>query len=185
MGILQGCLNRIKECIKFYCLGKSVKVCVAGPPGSGKTAFCKAFISGVFDSGTRSTAGMKPRKFAKEELKGVFYDIGGGPEFQNLADFYYRTSNVLLFFLDSTNPSQFDKAKEMLRGLLYRNRKLNNPILVLCTHNDLENSLKCKDIVLNIGLDALLDREVACYSISSTTQSNFDLVLAWLQKNAK
>lgn len=179
------CIEDFKDCLRYYLFGRKIEVCVVGPEGSGKTAFCRAFISGRFDSRVHSTAGVKARHFKREGLKGTFYDVGGRDNFANLWDFYYRNSDALLFVVSSVKGTDFDQSKEMLRGLLYRNRKINNPILVVCTHSDLEHTLKCKDIALNIGLDALLDRDVACYSVSSVTKSNFDIVQEWLAKNAR
>jgi ADP-ribosylation factor-like protein 8 len=177
------CCTDLANYIKYSLCGSSVKVCVVGPSGSGKTVFCKCFSGGQFDRAPRETAGVKTRKFGREGMNGVFYEVGGSEEFINLTDIYYRKSDVLFFMVDATAPERFDDAKELLRGLLYRNRKLSKPILVLCNKNDMEGAQKCRDIILSIGLDALMDRNVSCYSISSKTGSNFKLVLEWMRKN--
>lgn len=57
-------------------------------------------------------------------------------------------------------------------------------LLILGSKNDLPSSMSCKDIILALDLMAIVDREVACYSISSKNLTNIDLVREWMVEQA-
>ncbi|KAI5180938.1 ADP-ribosylation factor-like protein 8 [Nematocida sp. AWRm80] len=182
---IKECIERTKNCFTYYFFGRKIKICMGGVSGSGKTSFCKAFTKKYVLKKERSTQGMRMHKFIKEGVHGTFYDIGGGREYENLLDFNYKNSNVLFFVVDASSPETFPSAREMLESLLYRNKGKKSPILILCTHNDVDGAVLCQDLALELGIDSLLGRDISCYSISSLTLSNFTAVEEWIQKRAK
>ncbi|KAI5190469.1 ADP-ribosylation factor-like protein 8 [Nematocida sp. AWRm77] len=180
--------EKIQACIIYYFCSKKISICVAGVARSGKTSFCKAFITDDCTKVLKNeppTTHMRIRKFIKENIHGIMYDIGGNKEYENLANFYYRYASAFFFVVDSSDPSQFPAAKEFLFSIITNNRDIRIPILILCTHNDIEESQMCQEIALEIGVDRLIGRDIACYSISSITGSNFNSVVEWVSKRAK
>ncbi|KAH9385422.1 ADP-ribosylation factor-like protein 8 [Nematocida major] len=182
---IKECLVETKNCLVYYFLGLKISVCLIGPPKSGKTSFCKAYSNRKVLSKERPTMGMRTRAFVKNGIKGTFSDIGGAPEYSNLWDFSYRSSKALFFFVDASDPSSFYSAKCMLQRLLEKNKHVDIPILVLCTHNDTNGFVKCQSIALELSLDSFLGKDISCYSISSLTLSNFAAVEEWIAKHAK
>lgn len=178
------CFESIWRCMQYYICGKKIKICIAGPAGSGKTSFCKAFLNQRILKKERATPGVQSRKFVRNGIQGIFYDIGGSITYQNQINFTYRTSQAFFFVVDASDPTTFSAAKTMLSDIVYRNRAINSPILVLCTHNDIEGYKSSQDIALDIGLDSFLGRDISCYSISSLTLSNFAAVEEWITKHA-
>ncbi|KAI5185239.1 ADP-ribosylation factor-like protein 8 [Nematocida homosporus] len=179
------CFERFYSCLVYYFWGKKIKICVAGVSRSGKTSFCRAMIQERVLKKEKPTLGIQLRRFVKQGVHGVFYDIGGGEQYQNLVDFHYRLADAFFFVIDSSDSETWSRAKERLNGILSRNKHVRIPILVLCTHNDVDGFGTCQDIALDIGLDSLLGRDIACYSISSQTMSNFAAVEEWIVKHAK
>ncbi|EIJ88682.1 ADP-ribosylation factor-like protein 8 [Nematocida parisii] len=184
MGIRE-CLIETRNCLNYYFFGKKIKICLCGPSKSGKTSFYKAFTEKKVLKKEPSTIGSRTRHFTKNGLRGLFFDIGGAAEYNNLRDLCYRKSNALLFFVNASDPDSFIDAKTMLLGLLNRNKRKNMPILILCTHNDVEGFVDCKNIALHLSLDSFLGKDIACYSISSLTLSNFTAVEEWIMMHAK
>lgn len=178
------CLETFWRCLQYYVWGKKIKICVAGPSSSGKTSFCKAFLNQRILKKERPTPGIQSWRFIRNSIQGIFYDIGGGNTYQNQINFTYRTSEAFFFVVDASDPTSFSTAKTMLSDIIYRNREINSPILVLCTHNDIEGFKSSQDIALDIGLDAFLGRDISCYSISSMTLSNFSAVEEWITRHA-
>lgn len=104
--------------------------------------------------------------------------------YQNQINFTYRNSNAFFFVIDASDPSSFSVAKTMLSDIIYRNREVSIPLLVLCTHNDIEGFKSSQEIALEIGLDSFLGRDISCYSISSLTLSNFPAIEEWIARHA-
>lgn len=179
------CFEAVKNCLSYYFLGKKIRICVTGVPRSGKTTFCKAFVGQPVLRKERPTRGVRVWKFAKNDMHGTLYDIGGAQEYVNLAEHNYRNADALVFVLNATESASFADARERLAGLLCRNKKTKIPILILCTHNDVEGFETCQRIALELGLDSLMTRDVSCYSVSSITLSNFDAVAVWVARYAK
>lgn len=171
----------------YYFFSRKLTICVAGPPRSGKTSFCKAFSvdSTQVLKKEMPTTRVQIRKFMRDSIHGMLYDIGGANEYENLMDFYYRNSEALFFVVDSSDTAQLPAAKRLLGNIIFNNRDIKIPVLVLCTHNDIEDSQTCQEIALEIGIDALLGRDLACYSVSSLTSSNFNAVMSWVSRRAK
>ena len=58
-------------------------------------------------------------------------------------------------------------------------------MLVICAKNDLPNSMMCRDAILKLDLVSIVDREVACYSISAKCKTNIDLVYNWITEQTE
>ncbi|KFG27106.1 uncharacterized protein NESG_00181 [Nematocida ausubeli] len=179
------CIVQTKNCLVYYFFGKKIKICLCGPSRSGKTSFYKAFTDRKVLKKEPVTIGSRMLHFTKNGIRGTFFDIGGAAEYSNLRDFSYRNSNALIFFVDSSNPQSFVDAKSMLQGLLNKNKRKKLPILILCTHNDIDGFTSCQDIALQLSLDSFLGKDISCYSISSLTLSNFAAVEEWIVRHAK
>ncbi|KAI5191769.1 ADP-ribosylation factor-like protein 8 [Nematocida minor] len=182
---IKECLIELKNCLIYYFLGKKIKISLCGLSKSGKTSFCNAYNGRKVLKKERPTHGSRKRPFVKNGIRGMFNDIGGAVEYTNLMDFSYRSSDALFFFVNASEPSEFSNAKHMLLGLLDRNKKVNVPILIMCTHNDIHGYAKCQNIALEMCLDSFLGKDISCYSISSLTLSNFAAVEEWITKHAK
>ena len=76
-------------------------------------------------------------------------------------------------------------AREELHDLMSKPTLAGVPLLVLGNKNDLEGSLKVPELIDNLELNGLRNREVCCYSISCKNQDNIDITLDWLTKHAR
>lgn len=56
---------------------------------------------------------------------------------------------------------------------------------MLGNKRDLSNSLDEKELIQQLNLTAIQDREVCCYSISCKEKSNIDITLQWLIAHSK
>lgn len=182
---IKECLIKAKECLTYYFFGRKITISLIGLPKSGKTSFYKLYTEQKVLKKERPTTGSRSRPFVKNGIRGTFYEIGGAAQYSNLRDFSYRNSDALFFFVDASDPGSFSDAKEMLCGLIHRNRHVRIPILVLCTHNDKNGYVKCQNIALELSLDSLLGRDLSCYSVSSLTRSNLPAVEEWITKHSK
>lgn len=159
---------------------KTLKIAFIGPHGAGKTSFVSPLFSNKFLIEMGSSA-IRYQKTRLENIKLIVYDIPGKSDSEAKWDHYYKKVDLVIFFIDSTSSDEeCKKAKESLKGLLYRNMWLKKNLLILGTKNDLKNAMACRDLILKLDLLEIVDREVACYSVSSKTLTNIDLVREWL-----
>ncbi|KAJ3052273.1 ADP-ribosylation factor-like protein 8B [Rhizophlyctis rosea] len=89
------------------------------------------------------------------------------------------------FVVDSADHAKLPAAKTELHGLLEKPQLANIPVLVLGNKNDLPNALSVEEVIEQLGLKTITNREVACYSISAKNATNIDITMNWLIKNAK
>jgi len=185
MGVTE-CLERVKECLMYYFFSKKIRLCVVGLPNSGKTSFCKAYVGEAVLKKERPTMGVRKQKWVKNGIHGVFYDIGGNARYENLLNINCKHADALIFVVDASDTSTLKNSKRLLDMIMKRNRKSPLPLLVLCTHNDIDGFERCQNIALELSLDSLLGgRDISCYSISSITLSNFPVVDEWIEGHAK
>lgn len=166
--------------INDYFFVKTLKIAFIGPVGSGKSSFVSPLFTNTYLTGMNSSA-IRCQKNRLENIKLIVYDIPGTGDVAAKWDHYYKKVDLIIFFIDSTSSDEeCKKAKDSLKGLLYRNMWLKKNLLILGTKNDLKEAMACRDLILKLDLLEIVDREVACYSISSKTLTNIDLVREWL-----
>jgi ADP-ribosylation factor-like protein 8 len=101
---------------------------------------------------------------------------------------------AVIFVVDASDRDNLKQAKTELDDLLSKDGLKNIPLLVLGNKNDINGSLKSKELVDALRLDdikgnhlnfSFKDREVSCYSISAKNSVNIDITLNWLIKHVK
>lgn len=164
---------------------KKIKILFIGLPSSGKSKT----ISALFDNTYENVNNKGKIMIKKHDFKNFIffsYDIPGTPEFINKWDHYYKKTDLLIFVVDSTsNDDEIKKAKDELQGLLYRNTWLQRALLVLCSKNDQEGSMSCRDAILKLDLISLQNRDVSCFSVSAKNGTNLNMVIDWIEEQAK
>ena len=99
---------------------------------------------------------------------------------------YCRGVNAIVYVVDAAGGAdQTAVAREELHDLMSKPTLAGVPLLVLGNKNDLEGSLKVPELIDNLELNGLRNREVCCYSISCKNQDNIDITLDWLTKHAR
>ncbi|EPR80036.1 ADP-ribosylation factor family protein [Spraguea lophii 42_110] len=176
-------INRIKFIYQKIFV-KRLKVGFIGLEESGKSTMVYA----LFENKYREDIGSSEVRVSKHIIDNVeitIYDIPGNQTSQSKWDHYFKKVDVLVFFqslIDS--PEKIERSREALHGLLYRNMWMKKSLLILGTKNDLPEAIGCKDLIIQLDLVSIVDREVACYSISSKNMVNVDLVRDWLIEQA-
>ena len=99
---------------------------------------------------------------------------------------YCRGVNAIVYVVDAAGGAdQTAVAREELHDLMSKPTLAGVPLLVLGNKNDLEGSLKVPELIDNLELNGLRNREVCCYSISCKNQDNIETTIDWLiQHNA-
>ncbi|KAF9764509.1 ADP-ribosylation factor-like protein 8 [Nosema granulosis] len=180
---MSGICSKIKNIFKYLYTKFFVtkfKVLVLGLSRTTKSCLVPAIFENVYPT-KKYKSKIKTTEYREGNVCYVVYDIPGSRKFRIKWDYYYRRCDVLLYCVDLTWPDEmWERAKEELRSLLYRNIWMKKNLLVLGTKNDLEEALECKDMILKLDLLSITDREIACYSVSAKEGTNVDIIKPWL-----
>lgn len=159
---------------------KKMKIVVLGLKDAGKTCLVSRVFENVFPENTNQIR-AKIKKYTINNIDFVVYDVSGGPQNYSQWDYFYKKCDAMIYCIDSTcNDSDSAEAKKQLNNVLYRNIWRRRPLLVIGNKNDVPDAKGCTDIVLELNLESIVDREIACYSVSALTGTNVDLVIEWL-----
>lgn len=176
----KGWLDRILDWIKSLFFNKELELTILGLQNAGKSTFVSALASGQFDEDQIPTIGFNFRKVKKGKVEFKVWDLGGQPRFRDSWEKYCRTSDGIVYIIDSADTGNIDVAKIQLHQLLQWPSVEGVPLLVLGNKNDLSNALNEEGIIKALDLQSIKDRVVGCYSISCKNMNNIDNVLKWL-----
>lgn len=180
---MSGVCRRLKE--KLVSIYKKLfvvrfKVAVLGLEGCGKSVV----VQNIFEGGLRHVGRQKDAEVyecSEDNVDYVIYDVSGKRASRTKWDYFYRKCDVLLYCVDTCgSKKRWEKAREELRSLVYRNVWTKKNMLVLGTKNDMEESRSCKEIILNLDLMGIRDREVSCFSISAKSNRNMECIKPWI-----
>lgn len=113
------------------------------------------------------------------------WDIGGQPRFRSMWERYCRGVNAIVYMVDSADHEKLEASRNELQNLLDKPQLAGIPVLVLANKRDLPQALNEKEIIEQMNLTAIPDREICCYSISCKEKDNIDITLQWLIAHSK
>ncbi|XP_022649075.1 ADP-ribosylation factor-like protein 8B isoform X2 [Varroa destructor] len=131
------------------------------------------------------TVGFNMRKITKGNVTIKMWDIGGQPRFRSMWERYCRGVNAIVYMVDAADRDKIEPARNELHTLLDKPQLAEIPVLVLGNKRDLPDALDEKDIIEQMNLGAVTDREICCYSISCKERENINITLQWLIAHAK
>ncbi|KAJ3107709.1 ADP-ribosylation factor-like protein 8B [Phlyctochytrium planicorne] len=152
-----------------------MELTLVGLQNSGKTTLVNVIANGQFSEDMIPTVGFNMRKVTKGAVVMKLWDLGGQARFRSMWERYCR---------DSADHAKVPAARTELHTLLDKAQLANIPVLVLGNKNDLPGALSVEQIIDQLGLKSITNREVSCYSISAKNQVNIDITLNWLIKHA-
>uniref|UniRef100_A0A0C9RSR3 Uncharacterized protein n=1 Tax=Amblyomma americanum TaxID=6943 RepID=A0A0C9RSR3_AMBAM len=80
---------------------------------------------------------------------------------------------------------KMEASRNELHQLLDKPQLAGIPVLVLGNKRDLPGALDERDLIDQMNLSAIQDREICCYSISCKERDNIDITLQWLISHSK
>ncbi|TPX43224.1 hypothetical protein SeMB42_g04813 [Synchytrium endobioticum] len=163
---------------------QEMELTLVGLQNSGKTTLVNVIAAGSYQEDMIPTVGFNMRKVTKGAVVMKLWDLGGQARFRSMWERYCRGVNAIVFVVDSADTAKLPAAKTELHALLEKPLLASIPVLVLGNKNDLSGSLSVEQLIDELSLREITDREVCCYSISAKNGSNIDITLQWLMKKA-
>ncbi|KAI9493221.1 ADP-ribosylation factor-like protein 8B [Zychaea mexicana] len=178
-------LQSILDWLRSLFFKTEMELTLVGLQNSGKTTLVNVIASGQFIEDSIPTVGFNMRKVTKGNVTMKLWDIGGQPRYRSMWERYCRGVNAIVFVVDAADHDKIPAAHTELKNLLDRPPLANIPVLVLGNKNDLPGALTVTELIDQLQLKSITNREVSCYSISAKNQVNIDVTLQWLIKKGK
>ncbi|KAI8873048.1 P-loop containing nucleoside triphosphate hydrolase protein [Ramicandelaber brevisporus] len=187
-------LSSLISWLRRLFFAEEMELTIVGLQNSGKTTLVNVLASGQFTEESIPTVGFSMRKITKGSITMRLWDIGGQARFRSTWPRYCRGVNAILYVVDSADKNKFALARQELHELMKQQRMQQQqqqphgevvgiPLLVLASKNDLDGAVSAQDMIDELRLRDIRDREVCIYSISAKNQVNIDVTLKWLAKH--
>ena len=178
-------MNKLFDWFKLLFWNEEMEIAIVGLEHAGKTTFLDVIASGSYAEDTIPTLGFNMRKVKKGRVTMKTWDVGGQPKFRSMWGRYCRGVDAIIFMVDAADIDQIEASKYELHNLLGLSYLSGIPVLVLGNKRDLRNALDEHQLVEQLNLKALENRELCCYSISCKEKHNIDITLKWLVGHSK
>ena len=177
-------IKKVFDWVMSFFWKKDLDISVVGLQNAGKTTLMNA-ISGDYDMDTMPTVGFNLRHMQKGKVNLNIWDLGGQKQFRESWEKYCRTSDVIIFVVDSADFANIDLARKEMHDLLACPSLEGIPLLVLGNKNDLEHARTEEQLIEQLQLKKIEKRKIAIYSISAKQRVNIDVAMKWLSELPK
>eukprot|EP01132_Coremiostelium_polycephalum_P000896 gene896-1121_t len=131
---------------------KESKILMFGLNDSGKTAILYKLHSSEFVM-TSPTDGFNVESVPYKDNDLIIFDIGfSNKNVEQVVSYFRENTKAIVFTIDSTNPSSFNKSKQFLDSVLSNTALSKLPLLIYCTKQDSPQSVSTKDIAESLDL---------------------------------
>ncbi|KAF0035318.1 hypothetical protein F2P81_013076, partial [Scophthalmus maximus] len=165
-------INRLLDWFRSLFWKEEMELTLVGLQYSGKTTFVNVIASGQFSEDMIPTVGFNMRKVTKGNVTIKIWDIGGQPRFRSMWERYCRGVNAIVYMVDAADREKIEASRNELHNLLDKPQLQGIPVLVLGNKRDLPNALDEKQLIEQMNLSAIQDREICCYSVSCKKKDN-------------
>lgn len=141
--------------------------------------------TGTFKENMMATVGFNMHRVQKGKVVIKVWDMGGQAKYRSMWERYSRGVEVIVFVVDSNDPKLFPLAQKEMQSLLAQPTLAGVPLLVLLNKNDLPTAVEPSEIVKELQLETLVNRDVSYYSISCKNIINIDKTLNHIIQMAK
>ncbi|PWA75990.1 ADP-ribosylation factor-like protein 8A [Artemisia annua] len=181
MGLLEAFLNWLR-CFFFK---HETQLTLIGLHNAGKTSLVNVIATGGFREDMIPTNGFNMRKIMKGNVTIKLWDVGGQPRFRSMWERYCRGASAIVYVVDAADHENINMSKTELFDLLSKPSLRGIPLLVLGNKIDEDGALSIDQLINQMELRSIFQREVCCFMISCKDSTNIDNVIQWLIKHPK
>ncbi|KAK9077192.1 hypothetical protein SSX86_005528 [Deinandra increscens subsp. villosa] len=169
--------------VKRLLAKRDIKILMLGLDDSGKTAILYKLKLGDFVA-TVPTIGFNVEALEYKNIRFTVWDVGGQESIRALWRYYYRSTQVLIFVVDSNNRQRIYQARNELHRLLNEDELSDATVLVFANKQDLPNAMNISEVADKLELHTISRRHWHIQSISAKTGYGLYEGLIWLSDNA-
>ena len=87
------------------------------------------------------TIGLNIGRIELNNVKAIFWDLGGQNSFRVIWDKYYSEAHGLIYIVDSSDSERLDEAVSVFKDMIRHTDLLSIPILIMANKQDLKGAL--------------------------------------------
>ena len=158
---------------------KEIKILLLGLDNAGKTTMLKSLL-GETVKNLPPTKGFNFQKINYKNTDFKIWDLGGQKSIRKFWDNYYEQQNDALIYVSDT--SRLEESGKELYLILQQPELSNLPLLIFANKQDLNSSLGAEEILDQLNLNRIIDRNWTIVASSSITKQGLTIGLDWLIK---
>ena len=161
---------------------KQLKSLILGLDNAGKTTILKSFMGETIKN-LPPTKGFNYQKFEYKNIEFLIWDLGGQKSIRKFWEDYYEQQNdAIIYVIDSSDTYRLDESGKELYSILQQPELSSLPILIYANKQDLNLSLTAEEILDQLNLNRIIDRNWTIISSSAITKQGLSIGLDWLIK---
>lgn len=157
------------------------RILVLGLDGSGGTTLLYKLKLGEVVT-TIPTVGFNVETVQYKNQSLTLWDVGGQESIRPLWRHYYQSTDALMFVVDSNDRERIEMAREELTRILNEEEMRDVPLLVYANKQDLPNAMPVSEVVENLGLNTLRNRQWYIQAACTTTGDGLYEGLDWISQ---
>lgn len=161
---------------------RNLKVVLLGLPMSGKTTLVHAFKGEDTELDPIPTIGAENSSYKQGNVRFDILDLSGAPSYASLWEGLCKSSDIILFVIDSANQENVTSSKNQLTLLLQNQELADKHILVIANKQDLPEAIKRDEIIARLKLDEFRDR-TDLFLVSAKRKTHVEDIIEWLIRN--
>ena len=167
---------------------RQVSVLIVGLDNTGKTSILNYLRPEEARTQTTiPTVGFNVENFSCRGLSFTAFDMSGQNRYRHLWSNYYRSTNAIIFVVDSSDLTRIVVAHEELQQLLshveIRSRSI--PILFFANKMDLRDSLSCTGVSTELRLNEINNKSWHICSTNALSGEGIAEGIEWLSNEIK
>ena len=131
------------------------------------------------------TQGFNIKSFNDNGVKINVWDIGGQKAIRKHWKNYFDQTDVLMYVIDATDRIRLEEWLEELQTLLEEDELSGIPLLFFANKQDLVTALEPEEIVDELQLDEIDDRDWSIFGWSALSGEGLDEGMQWMTDHIK
>jgi small GTP-binding protein len=159
---------------------KEIKGLILGLDNAGKTTILKSF-KGETKLNLAPTKGFNYQKFDYNNTTFILWDLGGQKTIRKFwEDYYQKENDGIIYVIDSSDSERLEETGKELYNILQQPELSGVPLLIYANKQDLNMALSADEIMEQLGLEDIDDRNWTIIACSALTKQGLSTGLHWL-----
>ncbi len=161
---------------------RSRKLLILGLNNAGKTSILYALQLNRLVP-TQPTIGGNAEEFSFKNLSFIAWDLGGQETFRESWNLYYKSTDAVIFVVDSSEPGRFSLAKKELHLLMQHPELSRACVLVFANKQDIQGAIPVEHVIEALDLRQFGGRAWTVQPCSAVTQHGLSEGMQWVAEH--